>query len=41
MGSKKKCKKKNYSIPENPKFSCKKCKRSAREKDKLCKPEKI
>jgi len=41
MGNKKKCKKKNYKEPEKPKFTCKKCSRSAGKKDKLCKPEKI
>lgn len=38
---KKKCEKKDYSEPENPKFLCKKCQRSAKKKSKLCKPAKL
>lgn len=38
---KKKCEKKDYKDPQEPKYLCKKCDRLAKKKDKLCKPEKI
>jgi len=37
----KKCEKKDYTDPKNPKYRCDKCKRMAKKKEKLCKPKKI
>jgi hypothetical protein len=39
--SKKRCEKKNYKEPDDPKYVCKKCGRKADKKDKVCKPEKL
>ena len=39
--SKKRCKKKDYSAPNDPKFQCKKCERLANKKDKVCKPKEL
>jgi hypothetical protein len=39
--SKKRCKKKDYSPPDNPKYCCEKCGRLAKEEDQVCEPEKL
>jgi hypothetical protein len=39
--SKKRCKKKDYSAPENPKYCCKNCGRLANKEDKVCEPKKV
>lgn len=39
--SKKACKKDDYSVPENPKYICKKCKRLSKKEDKVCNPQKL
>ncbi len=37
----KRCKKKDYTEPENPKYECEKCHRKAKSDEKLCKPESL
>jgi len=39
--SKKRCKKDDYKIPDEPKFICKKCGRMANKEEKICHPQKI
>jgi len=39
--SKKRCKKEDYQIPDNPKYCCKKCDRLAKKEDQVCEPKKI
>jgi hypothetical protein len=39
--AKKRCEKKNYTIPETPKYICKKCERASTKEEKLCKPQKL
>jgi|APHig6443717817_1056837.scaffolds.fasta_scaffold35100_1 hypothetical protein len=39
--SKKRCKKDDYKIPDDPKYVCKKCERMANKEEKLCHPQKI
>jgi hypothetical protein len=39
--SKKKCEEKDYEKPDNAKFTCRKCGRSAKKEEKVCKPVKL
>jgi hypothetical protein len=39
--SKKRCEKKEYVEPEEPKFICKKCERKAKKEEQVCKPKKL
>jgi hypothetical protein len=39
--SKKRCKKKDYSSPEIPKYYCEKCNRLAKKEEQVCKPKKL
>jgi len=38
---KKRCKKEGYEKPEEPKFECKKCGRTAMKEKQVCKPKGI
>jgi hypothetical protein len=38
---KKRCKKEDYQIPDDPKYICTKCERLAKKEEQVCKPEKI
>ena len=38
---KKKCQEKDYVIPSNPKYTCKKCGREGKKEEKICKPVKL
>ncbi len=38
---KKKCSEKDYKVPDSPKYACKKCGRTAKNEDKICKPLKL
>lgn len=37
----KKCVDKNYEDPKDPKYICKKCGRSSKKQEEICKPKKI
>jgi len=39
--TKKRCEKKDYEKPEEPKFECKKCGRKALKEKQVCKPKEI
>ncbi len=38
--AKKRCKKEDYSPPEEPKFQCKKCGRLSKKENQVCDPKK-